>query len=73
METGPDGGGVRRGIAGASAAGEELSVLTSNAGSALTSVLQELTAQGVAIASVSVEKPDLETVFLHVTGKALRD
>ncbi|MGV8840564.1 MAG: ATP-binding cassette domain-containing protein [Bauldia sp.] len=61
------------GIAGASATGDELSVLTGDAGSALTAVLQELTAEGVAIASVSVEKPNLESVFLHLTGKALRD
>jgi len=61
------------GVTGASAADGELSVLAADAGSTLTSVLQELAAQGVAIASVAVEKPDLETVFLHVTGKALRD
>jgi len=48
-------------------------VLTGDAGAVLSTVLQELTADGVAIASVSIEKPDLETVFLHVTGKALRD
>ncbi|MCC6736110.1 MAG: ABC transporter ATP-binding protein [Bauldia sp.] len=61
------------GIAGASAADDQLSVLTGDAGAVLSTVLQELTADGVAIASVSIEKPDLETVFLHVTGKALRD
>ncbi|MCW5717259.1 MAG: ABC transporter ATP-binding protein [Bauldia sp.] len=61
------------GVAGASAADGELSVLAADAGATLTTVLQELAAQGVAIASVAVEKPDLETVFLHVTGKALRD
>lgn len=61
------------GVAGATAADGELSVLAADAGSTLTTVLQELAAQGVAIASVAVEKPDLESVFLHVTGKALRD
>jgi ABC-2 type transport system ATP-binding protein len=61
------------GVTGASAADGELSVLAADAGATLTTVLQELAAQGVAIASVAVEKPDLETVFLHMTGKALRD
>jgi hypothetical protein len=28
---------------------------------------------GVAVTSVEVVEPDLEAVFLHLTGKALRD
>jgi linearmycin/streptolysin S transport system ATP-binding protein len=40
-------------------------------------VLPELLAQaadtGVAISSVEVNEPDLEAVFLHLTGRALRD
>jgi ABC-2 type transport system ATP-binding protein len=30
-------------------------------------------ATGVAVQSVDIEEPDLEAVFLHLTGKALRD
>ena len=30
-------------------------------------------ADGVAVQSVDIEEPDLESVFLHLTGKALRD
>jgi ABC-2 type transport system ATP-binding protein len=30
-------------------------------------------ARGVAVQSVDIDEPDLETVFLHLTGKALRD
>jgi ABC-2 type transport system ATP-binding protein len=28
---------------------------------------------GVRITSVDIQEPNLETVFLHLTGKALRD
>ena len=39
----------------------------------LPSLLNDLTAAGVEVRSVSVVEPDLESVFLHLTGKALRD
>lgn len=61
------------GVADASHGAEEVSILTANAGAVLTEVLQVLSASGMDVGSVVVEKPDLETVFLHLTGKALRD
>jgi len=39
----------------------------------LPAILQEVAASGVAIKSVEVTEPDLEAVFLHLTGRALRD
>jgi len=48
-------------------------VLAQDAGAILPEILQALAQSGMSIASVAVVKPDLETVFLHVTGKALRD
>jgi ABC-2 type transport system ATP-binding protein len=39
----------------------------------LPSVLAAMTQDGVTIRSVEVVEPDLEAVFLHLTGKALRD
>jgi ABC-2 type transport system ATP-binding protein len=36
-------------------------------------VVQTATAQGVTLADVQVLRPDLESVFLHLTGKGLRD
>jgi ABC-2 type transport system ATP-binding protein len=35
--------------------------------------LAEAAAGGVTIRSVQVTEPDLEAVFLHLTGRALRD
>ena len=61
------------GIADASALGEEVSILAPDVGAILTEALQTLSSDGMTVDSVSVEKPDLETVFLHLTGKALRD
>ena len=36
-------------------------------------VVQTATAQGVTLADVQILRPDLESVFLHLTGKGLRD
>jgi ABC-2 type transport system ATP-binding protein len=48
-------------------------VLVDDAGTALPQVLAEATSTGSAIRSVTVQEPDLEAVFLHLTGKRLRD
>lgn len=61
------------GVTDVSSTSEEVSVLAQDAGAILSEVLQALAQSGMSIASVAVVKPDLETVFLHVTGKALRD
>jgi ABC-2 type transport system ATP-binding protein len=51
--------------------GIELTVATASA--SLARLLAITSDHGVAVQRVSVEEPDLETVFLHLTGKALRD
>ena len=38
-----------------------------------TGELVRLRDQGVAFRSASVRRPDLETVFLNLTGRSLRD
>jgi ABC-2 type transport system ATP-binding protein len=44
-----------------------------NARRALPHVFAAATASGTALLGIDVVEPDLETVFLHLTGKALRD
>ncbi len=44
-----------------------------NARSELPDILTDVAASGVAVKSVEVHEPDLEAVFLHLTGRALRD
>jgi ABC-2 type transport system ATP-binding protein len=40
---------------------------------ALPTILEAISDAGSAVRSVEVTEPDLEAVFLHLTGKALRD
>jgi ABC-2 type transport system ATP-binding protein len=48
-------------------------VLVRDAASALPEVMAEVAATGTPVRSVTVREPDLEAVFLHLTGKRLRD
>jgi ABC-2 type transport system ATP-binding protein len=50
-----------------------LELLVENARSILPQLLQAAASAGVAVKSVEVDEPNLEAVFLHLTGKALRD
>ncbi len=50
-----------------------LDLLVDGARSRLPQLLEEVSRDGVSIRSVEVIEPDLEAVFLHLTGKALRD
>ena len=52
---------------------DTIDVLVPEAESALPSVMQAVMASGASIRSVVVQEPDLEAVFLHLTGKRLRD
>jgi ABC-2 type transport system ATP-binding protein len=48
-------------------------MLAADAGAVLAPALASLAEAGATVTSVEVEEPDLEAVFLHLTGKALRD
>ena len=50
-----------------------LDVVASDGGTALPSILEAAAGAGAHISSVELSEPDLESVFLHLTGKALRD
>ncbi|MFI5283062.1 MAG: ABC transporter ATP-binding protein [Candidatus Dormibacterales bacterium] len=50
-----------------------LELVVDDARTRLPAILQEVAGAGVAIKSVEVAEPDLEAVFLHLTGRALRD
>jgi ABC-2 type transport system ATP-binding protein len=51
----------------------DLSVLVDDSNLVLPRLFESATAAGVRITSVQIQEPNLETVFLHVTGRALRD
>ena len=61
------------GIESCSSAGSELEVVTVNASRALPDVVLTVTESGLDVQSILVSEPDLESVFLHLTGKALRE
>lgn len=50
-----------------------LDLLVHGARRLLPALIEHADARGVAVQSVDIDEPDLETVFLHLTGKALRD
>jgi ABC-2 type transport system ATP-binding protein len=61
------------GVASAAVSGEGLDVLVRDARAVLAEVIRAVDAAGGAIVGVEVHEPNLEAVFLHLTGKALRD
>jgi len=50
-----------------------IDLVVENARSELPVLLTDVAAAGVTVRSVEVTEPDLEAVFLHLTGRALRD
>ena len=50
-----------------------IDLVVENARSELPAILTDVAAAGVTVRSVEVTEPDLEAVFLHLTGRALRD
>jgi linearmycin/streptolysin S transport system ATP-binding protein len=50
-----------------------LELIVDQARSVLPELLRTAADAGIAVSAVEVREPDLEAVFLHLTGKALRD
>jgi ABC-2 type transport system ATP-binding protein len=61
------------GVESADSAESKLTVLTKSSGSILGKLVATLESEGAHVTSVTVEEPNLESVFLHLTGKSLRD
>ncbi|MGZ4178607.1 MAG: ABC transporter ATP-binding protein [Solirubrobacteraceae bacterium] len=60
-------------VRAASAEDGGLHLIADNARSVLPELLRVAARAGVTVSSVDVDRPDLEAVFLHLTGRALRD
>ena len=63
---------ARPGVTGATAGGDRVTLTVTDAGSSLPGVLAAV-GTVADVRGVTVEEPDLEAVFLHLTGRALRD
>jgi ABC-2 type transport system ATP-binding protein len=61
------------GVDGVSVYEEKIAILAPRGRQALPGVLRALDEAGIAIQSVEIKEPNLEAVFLHLTGRALRD
>jgi ABC-2 type transport system ATP-binding protein len=61
------------GITRAESVGGVIELLAPEAGTVLAGVVSALTEAGVHVRGIEVVEPDLESVFLHLTGRGLRD
>ena len=61
------------GVRDVTAEGTEATVLAADGRVVLAHAVRDLTEAGIDVAAVELQEPDLESVFLHLTGKALRD
>ncbi|HWB88622.1 MAG TPA: ABC transporter ATP-binding protein [Acidimicrobiia bacterium] len=61
------------GVSGASASDHRIEILADDASTILPDLLARVASAGGTITSVEMVEPNLEAVFLHLTGKALRD
>ncbi len=61
------------GVSTAAAADHSVQIVTEDGRSILPAVLEAADRSGCAVTSVDVTEPDLEAVFLHLTGTALRE
>lgn len=53
--------------------GQRLHLTVQDAAAVVTQVVTAATRAGMVLEDVQISRPDLESVFLHLTGKALRD
>src|SRR5690606_8197825 len=65
--------GAVPGVVEAAVADHAVTVLAAEASSVLPAVLAAAAGAGMTVTGVEIDEPDLEAVFLHLTGKALRD
>lgn len=61
------------GVTDTSASDHRIEILATDASAVLPEILAGVTGSGASISGVELEEPNLEAVFLHLTGKALRD
>jgi ABC-2 type transport system ATP-binding protein len=64
---------VLKGVRQVSAEDGTLTVLADDSNRVLPRLFEAAAAAGVRITSVDIQEPNLEAVFLHLTGRALRD
>jgi ABC-2 type transport system ATP-binding protein len=61
------------GVQQVSASGQHVVLLVPSAAASLVAVVSKANEVAVKIRAVDIQEPNLEAVFLHLTGRALRD
>lgn len=62
-----------KGVAKVEPTQDEIAISGENIDVALADIIAKVSEHGKRVSSIDVSKPNLEAVFLHLTGKALRD
>ena len=62
-----------QGVQQATAVDHEVSIVCAEAEDVLAAVVAKANDRGIKIRSIDIREPNLEAVFLHLTGRALRD
>ena len=62
-----------KGVLEANSIDHEISVITPSAADVMAPVVTKANERGIKIHSIDIREPNLEAVFLHLTGRALRD
>lgn len=62
-----------KGVSKVDQEGEKIILLVNDSNAVLPELFKIANQQNARIASIAIHEPNLETVFLHLTGKALRD
>jgi ABC-2 type transport system ATP-binding protein len=65
--------GTVKGVKQASAEDGTVRLLAQNGNAALPDLITVANGRGVKVAGINIREPNLEAVFLHLTGRALRD
>ncbi len=73
LEAAADACSAVEGVTSADAEEDGVTCLLNDAASRLPALLDAVTRAGATVGGVEVREPDLEDVFLHLTGRALRD
>lgn len=73
LEAAAEAAGSVSGVLEAAARDDGLDIIAERAADSLAEILGRVSEAGVAVSNVDVEEPNLEAVFLHLTGRALRD
>jgi len=73
LEAAAKAGRAVAGVSGAAVVEGRIEFVVENAGTVLPSLLEAVGRAGASVRGVDLVEPDLEAVFLHLTGRALRD